>query len=250
MHRAKIHGASPEFQPPCTAGIDKGTGGTWHVRVRVTKVPEGGAKKKLLDAAEILVAAKGFDFVSVRDVTGAAGANVAAVNYHFGSREGLMDMVIAKLLDPLCSARRKALESADKRTATESLVRSYVTAIAETAASLGMQAPLFPRLAGRILALPDEALPGALAMERRDTSALYLSAMPQVRPADWAFFEAGLAQSLIACADSSDLSALQEHWIAFGLRGLCVAGNAKKPEAEPQLKEAKEDEAQGMLFDF
>jgi len=203
-------------------------------------VPEGGAKRKLLDAAETLVAAKGFDSVSVRNITGAAGANVAAVNYHFGSREGLMDMVIARILDPLCAERIKALESAGKSAAAEALVRAYVAALPLVASAIGMDEKLFPHLAGRILALPDGALPPVLAAARRDVSALYLGALPKVRATDWAFFEAGLAQSLIATADSGDIGALLEDWIGFGVRGFSMAGNTKK----------KKDDTQGFLFDL
>ena len=58
--------------------IDKGSGDAWLVFVRATKLPKTGIKRTMLDAAERLVAVKGFDSVSIRDVTGAAKANVAA----------------------------------------------------------------------------------------------------------------------------------------------------------------------------
>lgn len=224
--------------------IDKGRGGAWHMWVRVTKVPVSGAKRKLLGAAEMLVARDGFDAVSIRDITGAAGANVAAVNYHFGSREGLMDLVIARILEPLCTERAKALESAGKSAAPEALVRAYVAALPKTAAGIEMEEPLFQRLAGRILALPDEAMPPALASARRDVSAHYLAAISKApakaKAADWAFFEAGLAQSLITTAESGDIGALLDDWIAFGVRGLAGAASQKK----------KKDDSQGFLFDL
>jgi AcrR family transcriptional regulator len=222
-------------------GIDKGAGRAWHIGVRATKVPEGGAKKKLLDAAETLVAAKGFDSVSVRDVTGAAGANVAAVNYHFGSREGLMDMVIARILDPLCGERAKALETSGK--SAPALVRAYVAALLPVAQSTGMDGKIFPRLAGRILALPDEALPPVLAAARREVGNLYMEALARMAKAnapDWAFFEAGIAQSLIAVEDSGRMAVLLEDWIAFGVRGFDAGASPKK----------KKDDPQGMLFDL
>ena len=46
-------------------------------------------KERLLDEAEALFARKGFHAVSVRAITSAAGCNLAAVNYHFGSKENL-----------------------------------------------------------------------------------------------------------------------------------------------------------------
>ncbi len=46
-------------------------------------------RERLLRAAERLFAKKGYEHTSVRDITEAAGANVAAVNYHFGSKQNL-----------------------------------------------------------------------------------------------------------------------------------------------------------------
>jgi len=46
-------------------------------------------RRRILEAAGPLFAAAGFDAVSVRDITRAAGTNVAAVNYHFRSKEDL-----------------------------------------------------------------------------------------------------------------------------------------------------------------
>jgi AcrR family transcriptional regulator len=46
-------------------------------------------KERLLDEAEALFAQKGYHAVSVREITRAAGCNLAAVNYHFGSKENL-----------------------------------------------------------------------------------------------------------------------------------------------------------------
>lgn len=50
---------------------------------------EGFPKERLLDEAEALFARKGYDTVSVREITKAAGCNLAAVNYHFGNKRNL-----------------------------------------------------------------------------------------------------------------------------------------------------------------
>lgn len=192
----------------------------------------------MLDAAERLVAAKGFDSVSIRDVTGAAKANVAAVNYHFGSREGLLDLVITHILEPLCAERIARLEACGKQVSVDQAVAAFVNALEPAAARIGMDAPLFYRLAGRIQCLPDEALPDAMRDARRETTRRFLAALPKDLAADWAFFEAGLAQSLVIEADSKHFNALAERWIAFGVRGL--GETVVKPKNDPQ----------GLLFDF
>lgn len=50
---------------------------------------EDNTRERLLDHAERLFAEKGFSAASVRDVTAAANCNLAAVNYHFGSKQAL-----------------------------------------------------------------------------------------------------------------------------------------------------------------
>jgi AcrR family transcriptional regulator len=56
--------------------------------------------ESILDAAESLFAEKGFSETSLRTITSAAGVNLAAVNYHFGSKEQLIQAVFARFLDP------------------------------------------------------------------------------------------------------------------------------------------------------
>ena len=56
---------------------------------------------EILEAAWDLFAKKGFEDVSVRDVTNAAGVNLASVSYHFGGKDGLIQEVVKRCLNPL-----------------------------------------------------------------------------------------------------------------------------------------------------
>ena len=222
--------------------------------MRVLKVPENGPKRNLLDAAELLVSEKGFDLVSVRDVTGAVNANVAAVNYHFGSREGLMDLLMMRLLAPLCEERISALEKAERKHAgkivrLEEIVSSFAGALGTTANRMGMEEAYFLKLVGRILVLPDEALAPALLILRENVRERFLAAIARSVPdssadeiaASWRIFDSGLSQSLVTTTPAEDLTALMAHWIQFGTKGLGGGTAAKAP---------KKDDSQGMLFDF
>jgi AcrR family transcriptional regulator len=51
-------------------------------------------KASLLEAAKRLVAERGYAGTSVRDLAAASGANLAAVSYHFGSREELLNQAV------------------------------------------------------------------------------------------------------------------------------------------------------------
>jgi len=67
-------------------------------------------KDRLLDSAEQLFSREGFSSTSVRQITAAAGVNLAALNYHFGSKEQLISAVFARRLGPLNEERLGLLE--------------------------------------------------------------------------------------------------------------------------------------------
>lgn len=66
-------------------------------------------KTRILDAAESLFVSGGFDSMSMRQITSAAGVNLAAVNYHFGTKDALIHAVLSRRLDPLDAQRRAML---------------------------------------------------------------------------------------------------------------------------------------------
>ena len=58
-------------------------------------------KSRILDAAEKLFGLNGFEATSLRDITAEAQVNLAAVNYHFQSKDSLIDAVIARRIEPV-----------------------------------------------------------------------------------------------------------------------------------------------------
>ena len=58
-------------------------------------------RTRILDAAEHLFAERGFRGTSVRAITDLAGANLAAVGYHFGSKAELLASVIRRVTEPI-----------------------------------------------------------------------------------------------------------------------------------------------------
>ena len=68
-------------------------------------------KTRILDAAEALFIGGGFDSMSMRQITSAAGVNLAAVNYHFGSKDALIQAVLGRRLDSLNSQRLRMLDT-------------------------------------------------------------------------------------------------------------------------------------------
>jgi|Deesub1362A_J573_1020465.scaffolds.fasta_scaffold00093_96 AcrR family transcriptional regulator len=67
-------------------------------------------KQRILDAAEQLFARDGFHRTSLRAITSKAKVNLAAVNYHFGSKKALLEAVFERRLLPLNRTRKERLE--------------------------------------------------------------------------------------------------------------------------------------------
>src|SRR3954466_315489 len=71
-------------------------------------------KTRILDAAESLFMEHGFEATSPRQLTATAGVNLAAVNYHFGSKEELFQAVLTRRLDPMNQKRMALLTDLER----------------------------------------------------------------------------------------------------------------------------------------
>ncbi|RDG38601.1 TetR/AcrR family transcriptional regulator [Streptomyces corynorhini] len=73
-------------------------------------------RTQILDAAERLFAERGYGGTSVRAITDLAGANLAAVSYHFGSKAALLTEVVRRAIEPITAAQRAGLDRLLART--------------------------------------------------------------------------------------------------------------------------------------
>lgn len=71
-------------------------------------------KTRILDAAEALFMEHGFEATSLRSLTAAASVNLAAVNYHFGTKEELFQAVLTRRLDPMNQERIELLAGLER----------------------------------------------------------------------------------------------------------------------------------------
>ena len=117
-------------------------------------------KQRILDAAEHLFARDGYHATSLRGITTTADANLAAVNYHFGSKEALLEAVIVRRLDPLNEIRRGQLEAllqkaelAGELPSCREVLRAFVEPTLRLRQQ-GSEAEDFIALIGRTLAEP------------------------------------------------------------------------------------------------
>lgn len=86
-------------------------------------------KTALLDCAEELFLTRGFERVSIREITEAAGSNVAAVNYHFNGKTNLYRDILARRMDAIAGEKISMLEQLVARspeTSLEELLNAYI----------------------------------------------------------------------------------------------------------------------------
>jgi AcrR family transcriptional regulator len=107
-----------------------------------------GTKTRILDAAEKLFGQNGFDATSLRDITAEAQVNLAAVNYHFQSKESLIDAVIIRRMEPVTRRRMEMLDAAGPSPSLEQVIEAFVSPVLESDMSRAMP------LMGRVFADP------------------------------------------------------------------------------------------------
>ncbi|WP_295801994.1 TetR/AcrR family transcriptional regulator [uncultured Microbulbifer sp.] len=106
---------------------------------------------RILDAAEVLFAERGFTETSLRTITSTAGVNLAAVNYHFGSKKELIQAVFERFLTPFTEHLDRELSrraSADQQLKVDDLLQSLYQVALGGLASDGRDPKRFMRLLG------------------------------------------------------------------------------------------------------
>lgn len=172
--------------------------------------PRSATREKILDAAERLFAEHGFAGTSHREITAEAGVNLAAVNYHFGSKEELFLEVVRRRLEPVNRRRVEMLEEAERRSGVariEDIARAFVEPVVEARSEEGKPGVL-PQLMARVVGEPggwaEKLLPVVFAGVAARFLASLARAMPEVRREDllWGLvFSAGVLSHYLLLGD-------------------------------------------------
>jgi AcrR family transcriptional regulator len=115
-------------------------------------------RDRILDAAERLFAEKGFDGTSLREITQEAGANVAAVNYHFHSKDELIETVFRRWFTSINQQRIQKLQEAQaaahpEPACLEAVLRAFLFPVVDACRD-GERGRVFRLLLGKIYAAP------------------------------------------------------------------------------------------------
>ncbi len=151
-------------------------------------------KTVILDAAEQLFAVQGPNATSLRQVIAKAKVNLAAIHYHFGSKESLMQAVLSRRLVPLNAERLALLETYEHKSGERAVsLPRVLEALVGPALRLSRDptrgGAVFMRLLGRCVLEPDETIQTMLNHQfhyvlERFTPALQ-RALPDLPPVDF-----------------------------------------------------------------
>lgn len=143
-------------------------------------------KARILDAAERLVATRGIGSTSLRSVIAEARVNLAAVHYHFGSKEALMTEVARRRINPVNSERLALLDrfeqEAGKRGPTiEKVVEAFVAPVVRMRDDPD-HGEIFTNLMGRLLADPAYFFQGIVPQEFAEMRTRFVAAIERALP--------------------------------------------------------------------
>lgn len=206
---------------------------------------KGETKSRILDAAEKLFGMNGFEATSLRDITAEAQVNLAAVNYHFQSKESLMDAVIVRRIEPVNRRRLEMLEAAGPRPALEQILGAFLVPVLDQ--DLASVVPLL----GRMMSDPGQFIERVFKKHLAPIAARFQDALQRELPAlpraellwrlhflvgsmthlmSWSQVLPSLTEGL---CDVRDRQALTERMIAFAAAGF------RAPACEPAVVERR-----------
>ncbi|MCB1643810.1 MAG: TetR/AcrR family transcriptional regulator [Pseudomonadales bacterium] len=141
---------------------------------------EDSTQNRILDAAESLFIEFGYAGTSMRAITEKAGVNLAAINYHFGSKEGLFAATVHRRMASINSSRLSRLEAllnSETGASVEGILEAFFAPILP-----GKTQPELQRLIARIHAEPPALVGPILEQEFGDIVNRFISALQQVMP--------------------------------------------------------------------
>lgn len=143
------------------------------------------ARQRLMDASEQLFAEHGWNAVSIRTIAAAAGVNLAALHYHFGSKEQLLSEIFAARAKPIAEERIRLLGEIGRQGGVPSLER-ILEAFLRPALTIGSDPRFggraFVKLRARLATEPEQVSRRILASAFDESSGEFLAALGRALP--------------------------------------------------------------------
>ena len=150
-------------------------------------MPRIDTKTRILDASEQLFAGRGVSGTSIRAITAKAKVNLAAIHYHFGSKESVLESVLSRRLIPLNAERLTLLEEYERRSknnvvALPKIIEALVGPALRVSRDPKKGGGLFMKLLGRLVLEPDEKIQSLLTNQFRTVLERFMPALKKALP--------------------------------------------------------------------
>ena len=194
-------------------------------------------KQRILDSAERLFATHGVAAASLRNIIADAKVNLAAIHYHYHSKEVLLDAVLSRRLEPINRERLEMLDACGPQPTLEAVLEAFVAPVVRIEADPARGGKPFVRLMGRIITEESDRLPHIIQQHfvmvlQRFTAALH-DALPELPKAElfWRMhfmigaiahtLRAGQDMKLISggLCDTSDVDSVIRRLVSFVAAG-------------------------------
>lgn len=146
-------------------------------------------RSRLMDAALDLVAQRGEEAVTLREITDAADANVAAVSYHFGSLGSLCDAAIEYALERYLDAQQDAVSALKPESTLEELAAAFARPMMQALAAGGRDLALMRIVARSGIDPPEgwDRLAARFDQIRADVLRVLKTNLPEVKDRELIF---------------------------------------------------------------
>jgi AcrR family transcriptional regulator len=218
--------------------------------------PAESTRAKIVTAALRVFATRGFEAASLKEITTASETNVAAIHYHFGSKEALIREVLQTVADPVNQMRMEMLARPPARPGQvlEHVVEALLAPPIRLSADATGDGRLLARLILQARALPSEFTNSALFQQYDSTALHFVQALMDAEPgldrqeAFWRYaFAIGAMHYIVSDSDAAnhrlnrlsgglcdtdDPEAIVRQLVAFVVAGMRARAPAR-PDAIP-----------------
>ena len=214
-------------------------------------------KERILDAAERLFATHGFAGTSLRSVTKEAGVNLAAVHYHFGTKEDLLRAVLSRIVIPVNRERLEMLEqveteAGDQPPSLEGILEAFIAPDLRLIRDLGERGVIITRFLGRSYTEPTEMVQALIREQYEELGQRFMQvaarSLPKVPQMElyWRFkLVVGVLTYILAdtdrteqyAEDLSDVDQTVRRLVAF------LAAGLRAPVPAPQRQDRAQEGA-------
>ncbi len=144
-------------------------------------------KDRIISAAERLFAERGFAGTSLRTVTSEAGVNLAAVHYHFGTKDALLQAVFERRVAPVNKQRLQRLDELERHAGAngpelEEVLEAFLSPIMHLKRDLEGEGMVWSRFIGRVYSEPLEIVEKLIHEKFEEVGRRFVAALASTLP--------------------------------------------------------------------